>query len=217
MPRGWTIRDGSTSSQRGFPGRRDQRPAAACEEGASGEDRELHDEAGRSRRAEREPDHAASRLRRGRGGRNSLGLPFRPQLAVRDGIGRRGFLRRQHRRDPALPLSRRGHKDRRGGDQARRPSGRSPQPSLDEDDRRRPGRDPSLCERRLEQQRRRARHGRGGRAGGDLGDRPRHRRQAAVRDGSSQRRRPCDRASQRGAVGGGERARRARKRPVPIT
>ena len=61
-------------------------------------------ESGRRRRRERRPHHPAARRRRRWHGRDPVGVPRGPVLAVRHGAGRQRPLRRQHRRRDALPL-----------------------------------------------------------------------------------------------------------------
>ena len=108
------------------PGRRDQRAAAARgRQGPQGQDPgDAHEEGGR-RRAERQPDHASARRGRRRSRRDPHRLPLRPQLAVRNGAGRRRFLRRRHRRGGPLPLSRRRDGDRRRRNAPDRPARRA--------------------------------------------------------------------------------------------
>ena len=114
---------------------------------------------GRRRGPERQSHHAAARRRPRRGRRDALGLPRAAQLAIRDGAGWKHALRRQHRCDRRLPLSGGRDRDHRPRREDRRPAGRADQPPLDQGRDRQPGRDQALCDRRVEQQRRRERHG----------------------------------------------------------
>ena len=88
-----------------------------------------------------------------------------PELAVRHGAGRRRLLRRQHRRAwSRFPYTRgRRRGSTRAGTQARRPARRPAEPPLDQEPDRQPRRQQALRHGRLEQQRRRERHGRRGR------------------------------------------------------
>ena len=114
-----------------------------------------------------------------------------PQLAVRHGAGRRRPLRREHRR--ASCASRTAPARRRStapGDEGRRPAGRPAQSSLDQERHREPRRLEALRDGRLEQQRRRERHGERRAPRGDSRDRPRDRRIARVRVRPAQSERP---------------------------
>ena len=99
---------------------------------------------------------------------SNLNSPFGMALVGNDA------LRRQHRRRRAVPVHERA---RRRSPRRRRRSSICPagplQSSLDQEPHRQPGRIEALRRRRLEQQRRRARHGEGGGPRGDLGDRSR--------------------------------------------
>ena len=106
--------------------------------------------------------------------------------------------------------------DRRRRHQAGRPAGGHAEPPLDQEPDRQPRRQQALRHGRLEQQRRRARHGRRGRPGRDLGDRPRHRQEPHLRFRHPQsERHGLDRRPRRraGALDRGQRARRDRQRP----
>ena len=78
----------------------------------------------------------------------------------------------------------------RAGHEGRRPAGRADQPSLDQEPDRERGRREALRHRRLEQQRRRERHGERGAPRRDPGDRSRDGRVARVRFGPAQSERP---------------------------
>ena len=94
--------------------------------------------------------------------------------------------------------------------------GRAAQPPLDQEPDRQPRRQQALRHGRLEQQRRRARHGRRGRPRGDLGDRPRPPARAASSPRACAIRTAWPGAQARrraGAVDRGQRARRDRQRP----
>ena len=115
----------------------------------------------------------------------------------------------------ALPVP--GRATRRStapGDEGRRPAGRAAQPSLDQEPHRAAATARKLyVDGRLEQQRRRERHGRRGGPRRDLGDRPGDRR--STRIFASGLRNPVRHglgAGSRRAVDGGQRARRARQR-----
>ena len=114
---------------------------------------------GRRRGPERQSHHAAARRRRRRRCRDALGLPRAAQLAVRDGVGWKHALRRQHRCDRRLPLSGGRDRDHRSRREDRRPAGRADQSPLDQGRHRQPGRHQALCDGRIEQQCRRERHG----------------------------------------------------------
>ena len=166
--------------------------------------------------AERQPHHAAARCRRRRRRRDAHRVPRGAELAVRHGAGRQRLLRRQHRCGRALPLlaaARRGSR-RAPTKVADLPAGPLNHHWTKNIIASRDGTQ-ALRDGRLEQQRRRERHGR--------------RRKAAPRSGRS----TCDAADARDcsrpacaipngmaweprsrrAVDGGERARRARQRP----
>ena len=83
----------------------------------------------------------------------------RPQLAVRHGAGRRRPLCRQHRCDLRFPYQEGETADHRARRQGRRPARRPDQPPLDQESDRQPRRQQALCDGRLQQQRRRERHG----------------------------------------------------------
>ena len=138
---------------------------------------------------------------------DGLNSPFGMAL-----VGER-FLCRRHRRGGALSLSRRRQRTstRAGDEVADLPAG--PPTTTGQEHDRQPRRQQAVCDRRLEQQCRRERHGGGRGPRRDLGDRPRQRRRTA----SS--RRAC--AIPNGlawepdsgrAVDGGQRARRTRQR-----
>ena len=109
--------------------------------------------------------------------------------------------------------------DRRDADHARRaskvadlPAG-TDQPPLDQEHHREPRRLEALRDGRLEQQRRRERHGGRGRTARRSGSRPRDAAAARVRLGPAQPERHGVGAADRRAVDRGQRARRARQRP----
>ena len=91
--------------------------------------------------------------------------------------------------------------------------GGAAQPPLDQECHREPRRLEALRDRRLEQQRRRERHGPGSRPRGDPRDRCGDRRAPGLRLGPAQSQRARVGAGDRHAVDGRQRARRARQRP----
>ena len=127
-PHGHRLRDrprpsalAHRAAQRRRPRRRDQRAAeAGGRQGSQGLGDEAADEARRRRHAERRPDHAPARRQGRRQRRVAQRLPRAAALAVRHGAGRQRLLRRQLRRDRALPLCRRRDPHRRRGDDASR-------------------------------------------------------------------------------------------------
>ena len=140
------------------------------------------DEAGRRRRAERQPHHPAARRRRRRHGRGadacsstSLNSPFGMAL-----VGNDLYVANTDAvvRFPYTPGAdaHRARRRRQGG----RPAGRPAQPPLDQEPHRQPRRQQALRDGRLEQQRRRERHGGRGGPRRDLGGRPRHAASSAL-------------------------------------
>ena len=111
-----------------------------------------------------ESHHAAARCRRRRRRRNPHDVLRELEFAVRHGAGWRRAVRRQYRRACALSVPGGRHACRRRAGQGRGPPGRHAQPSLDQEhDRHRPT--ARGCMRRgFEQQRRRTRDGKRGRA-----------------------------------------------------
>ena len=152
------------------------------------------------------------RDRRRRQGRIPQRIPQGPEFAVRHGAGRQRLLRREHGCGHALQVPRGCLDHRRTGHESRGPAGRADQPSLDQEPDREPRRQASVRHRRLEQQRRRARHGERGATRRDPGDRCGDRRIARVRFGIAQSERPGLAAAERRALDRGQRARRARQR-----
>ena len=100
-----------------------ERAAAARADGPHGLGHEDGDGMGWRGGAEPQPHHAAARRRRRWRGGDEIDLPQRAQLALRHGADRQRFLRRQHRRGAALPLSRGRHHHHRARDQSRRSAG----------------------------------------------------------------------------------------------
>ena len=159
-------------AQRRRAGRRVERAPRGRDERAPGADQAVLPKAGRLRRPQRRPDHPAPRRRRRRPGRGPDGPARRAGVAVRDGAGRRPALRRQQRVVGRLPVPRGRHPDH-GPRRHRRPAaGRHVQPALDAQRDRQRRREPALRRRRLGEQHRRARAGRGGRTRRDLGGGP---------------------------------------------
>ena len=207
---------GLRAAERRRARRRDQCAAeAGRREGHQGRRHEAADEKGGCRGSERESHYAAAR----RGWRRRRGAPLGPprgsQFAVRHGAGRQSAVRRRHRRAAELSLWRRSDAHRRERDAHRDSSRRSAQPSLDQERHREPGRQEALRDGGLQQQRRRARHRRGGRPRRHLGNRRRARQLTHLRVGPPQSERHGVGTRHRRAVDGGQRARRARQRPRP--
>ena len=203
---------GLCAAERRRAGRREQRAAeAGRRQGHQGLYLQAGAELGGRRGSERQPHHAVARCRWRRRRRNAQHLPQRAEFAVRHGAGRRGFLCRQYRCDHEIPLSRGRHQDQRARRQACGPARRHAQSPLDQGPHGKPGRHEALCNRRLQQQCRRERHG--GREGsrGGSGSRPRQRPMARVRLGLAQPERPGLESEDRRALGRRQRARRTRQ------
>ncbi len=96
--------------------------------------------------------------------------------------------------------------------QARGPARRHHQPPLDQGSHRQPRRPQALCDRRLQQQYRRERHGGGEGSRRGAGDRPRQRRMARVRIRPAQSEWPRLESADRRTLGRRQRARRTRQR-----
>ena len=182
-------------------------------QGHQGPGDEAADAQGGRRRDQRQPHHAAARRRWRWRGRNAqraswtaLNSPFGMALvgdelsiANADAVGERAY-RAARRRS-------------RGARRATDPPGGTRNHHWTKNIIASPDGSQALRDRRLQQQCRRQRHGRGRRPRRDLGDRPRDGREAPVRDRPAQSERPGLGAAGTGAVDGGERARRTGQRP----
>ena len=166
----------------------------------------------RRRHRREQPHHAAARQQRRRRAGHAKRLPRPSQFAVRRRAGRQRSLCRQHRCDRQISLHRRRYQDHRAGHGADAAAGRPDRPSLDQEPGREPRRLEALCRRRLQQQHHRERHGGRAQSRRHPGGRPCQRPLAHLRERPAQSQRPQLRAADRGAVDGGERARRTRPR-----